>query len=458
MPQQGYQVSSGNVIPGQMAMSPAFIPEEWTLNSLNCQSESMLHTAPRQQDFYFSALDATNTFYPQVQPSLDPGHGLALGWMVPPTFSSDDNTVFPHFAPSPLDSSQPYLQPQPVQRFSQRVSPAQTGAAFFSVTRQDGPIQTYKGGKGVSMRLSAETSQTPNDMFPQEADVGTDHCYCQTGLSKDGPIAGACSDNCAHAAERMSKRRQREAGPRSGSNPSRVQKGDLGAQAWELGKRQAERAGRRRQAKSSIRSSGTQSTQASSLNDAKLPLASRYVQATNFTQKEYRDGITRHADEALPRTAVSSSSSALAIASSPSSPIQVSAAVRKSKSMKHSSQTDQLDQRRIPRLVIRHRGVRLEIVFSPKSHSGKRTKRTLEDMAKLDPVDHESLKMDTPTTIGPPKVITAPNGVTTLSGLQLRYGTYLAILAYLVLRDPTVHPYTDMLKPCSFAEIRKATD
>ncbi|PNY27802.1 Uncharacterized protein TCAP_02273 [Tolypocladium capitatum] len=99
--------------------------------------------------------------------------------------------------------------------------------------------------------------------------------------------------------------------------------------------------------------------------------------------------------------------------------------------------------------------LRAEIVGALEAHGGHWTKQTLADMPKLDSAFRESQRMNPVSTMASPMPVTDPNGITTPSGLHLRYGTYVAVLAYPILHDPNLYPDPETFRPFRFADRRE---
>lgn len=81
-------------------------------------------------------------------------------------------------------------------------------------------------------------------------------------------------------------------------------------------------------------------------------------------------------------------------------------------------------------------------------------KYSLAAMPKLDSTLRESQRLNTMVTVNMMRVVVAPDGITTPSGVYLPRGTAVATHSYSMMRDPNIYPDPDVFKPFRFAEKR----
>ncbi|KAF3762804.1 hypothetical protein M406DRAFT_99177 [Cryphonectria parasitica EP155] len=99
--------------------------------------------------------------------------------------------------------------------------------------------------------------------------------------------------------------------------------------------------------------------------------------------------------------------------------------------------------------------LRAEIDEALAAHDGVWTKRSLADMPKLDSVMRESARLNSFVPLASLRVVVAPDGVTTPSGVHLSPGTSIGTHAYPVLHDGSIYPDPESFQPFRFSERRR---
>ncbi|KAL4746289.1 cytochrome P450 [Aspergillus terricola var. indicus] len=91
--------------------------------------------------------------------------------------------------------------------------------------------------------------------------------------------------------------------------------------------------------------------------------------------------------------------------------------------------------------------LRKEITTALDAHSNTYNKRTLSAMPKLDSTLRESQRLNSFVITATNRMVSAPDGVTTPSGLHVPRGTMLCAPAYGVLHDPDLYPDPGEFRP-----------
>ncbi|KAK6204161.1 hypothetical protein LQW54_008395 [Pestalotiopsis sp. IQ-011] len=98
--------------------------------------------------------------------------------------------------------------------------------------------------------------------------------------------------------------------------------------------------------------------------------------------------------------------------------------------------------------------LRQEILEVLAAHGGEWNKRALAAMTKLDSTMRESQRLNSFVTLATTRLVVAPGGVKTPSGLHLPPGSRLCVQSYPVFHDPEIYPDPYTFKPFRFAEKR----
>ncbi|ETS79917.1 hypothetical protein PFICI_07446 [Pestalotiopsis fici W106-1] len=89
------------------------------------------------------------------------------------------------------------------------------------------------------------------------------------------------------------------------------------------------------------------------------------------------------------------------------------------------------------------------------AHGGEWNKRALAAMTKVDSTMRESQRLNSFVTLATTRLVVAPGGVKTPSGLHLPQGTRLAMQSYPVFHDADIYPDPFVFKPFRFAAKRE---
>lgn len=98
--------------------------------------------------------------------------------------------------------------------------------------------------------------------------------------------------------------------------------------------------------------------------------------------------------------------------------------------------------------------LRAEIATALSAHGGKWTKLTLADMPKIDSTMRESQRLNSFMSVGLTRLVIAPEGVTTPSGVHIPAANILCTHAYEVLNDENIYAEPNTFMPFRFLEKR----